>query len=518
MTKQTNKRGELLESDIWTRAIVENAVDGIITIDEKGMIEYVNPAAETIFGYSGEELAGKNVSVLMPAPHRDRHDSYIDEYKKTGVAKVIGIGRELMGLHKNGSLIPLELSVSEVWLGDRRIFTGILHDIRSRRESQEEKDRLLRDLNKRNLELTCLYRVGESIRGRELLSDVFSDVVELVPSAFLHSETTRARITFDGEIFQNHMFDSSPWSLVSPIVMAGRKRGTFEVFYLEEREVQEIGPFLQEEAEFLQTITSTLGVTLERREAEAQVIQASKLASIGELAAGVGHEINNPVNGIMNCADILIGRSEEGTKDRQFAELIRSEADRIAKIVRNLLTFSRQDREHHSPARLCDIVEVVLSLTRKKLAKSHVILLVDVPDSLPKIRCRSEQIQQVVMNLIINALHALDEQYPGMHPNKTLRLEAEPAAAKSGSFVRLTIEDHGTGIQTAHMERLFDPFFTTKGRDKGTGLGLSVSDGIIKEHEGNFSVESEYGKFTRFTVDLPLALSDEDVLNKVKEA
>ncbi len=494
----------LWESDEWTRAIVESAVDGIITIDDHGVIEYFNPAAERLFGFTAEEVQGRNVSMLMPAPYRDEHDSYLANYRNTGNAKIIGIGRELTARHKDGSVFPIELSVSEVRLDNRRFFTGIVHDITQRKQVQEEKDRLLSDLNKRNIELTCLYRVGEVIRARDVLADIFREVVKLVRPAFTYPDITRVRVTFDDDVYQTTEFSETPWRLGADIVVAGRRRGRVEVFYLEERQDFEAGSFLGEERDLIEAIARVLGETVERREAETKVIQASKLASIGELAAGVGHEINNPVNGIINCADILLKRFEAKSKEHQFAELIRSEANRIATIVRNLLMFSRQDKEHHSPARLCDVVEAVLSLTRKKMTKSHVDLQVDVPEDLPKLQCRSEQLQQVVMNLAINALHALDERFPGPDDDKILAISARETDYMGRPFLRLTIADHGAGIAPAHIDRLFDPFFTTKGRDKGTGLGLSVSDGIIKDHGGAISVESELGRFTRFHVDLPL--------------
>lgn len=494
----------LQERDAWTRAIVETAVDGIITINGYGIIEYFNPAAERLFGYKAEEVLGKNVSLLMPSPYSENHDRYLTGYRETGATKIIGIGREVVAKRKDGTIFPIELSVSEVRMGERRVFTGIVHDITRRKRAQEELDRLVRDLNKRNIEITCLYRVNESIRSREILSDIFRDVAQLVCPACLYPEVTRARVAFDGEVFVSAPFVETQWQIATDIVVAGRARGKVEVFYLEERPTLDEGPFLKGERDLIEAIASALGETVERREAEAKVIQASKLASIGELAAGVGHEINNPVNGIMNCADILIESFEKGSKNCQFAELIRSEAERIAKIVLNLLTFSRQDKDKHSPARLCDIVETVLSLSRKKIARSHVDLCVDVPEDLPRLRCRSEQLQQVVMNLLINALHALDERYPDSHPDKILAITAKPIEYKNRPFLRLTIEDHGCGIAPAHMERLFDPFFTTKGRDKGTGLGLSVSDAIVKDHGGAISVESEQDKFSEFHVDLPL--------------
>lgn len=494
----------LKERDAWTRAIVETAVDGIIAINGYGIIEYFNPAAERLFGYKSEEVLGKNVSMLMPEPHSKGHDRYLSNYREGGPARVIGIGQEAVARRKDGTLFPIELSVSEVRVGARHVFTGIIHDITERKKARGELDRLVRDLNKRNIEITCLYRVNESIRSGDVLVDIFRDVVQLVGPACLHPEIARARVTFDGEVYISAPFEETPWHIAANIVVVGRARGMVEVFYLEERPILDEGPFLKEERDLIEAIASALGETVERREAEAKVIQASKLASIGELAAGVGHEINNPVNGIMNCADILMANSEEGSKNRQFAELIRSEAERIAKIVLNLLTFARQDKERHSPARLCDIVGTVLSLSRKKIVKSHIDLRVDVPADLPKLNCRSEQLQQVLMNLLINSLHALDERYPDAHPDKILAITAQAVEYTGQTLLRLSIKDHGCGIAPAHMERLFDPFFTTKGRDKGTGLGLSVSDGIVKAHGGTISVKSEQGVFSEFLVDLPL--------------
>lgn len=477
----------------WTRAIVETAVDGVITFDLSGRIEYCNPAAERMFGYEAAEVTGKDIGLLLPLRLDQAHGHYLED----GASADAGAVREVTGTRKDGSEIPVEYSLSEVMLDERRVFTLILHDITNRRRRQEE-------LNKRNIELTCLYRVGEAIRSHELLSDVFQQVVRLVTPAFKYPEITRCRITFDGDRYVSSPFSATPRRLAADIAVEGRKRGELEVFYMEPRPDIEYGPFLREERELIDAVANALNANIERREADAKVIQASKLASIGELAAGVGHEINNPLNGIMNCADLLSEQFEDGSKGRQFADLVRSEAERIATIVRNLLTFARQEREHHSPARLCDIVEVVLSLTRKKLAKSHVHLEVDVPEDLPKVRCRSEQLQQVVMNLIINAMHALDERFSGTNPDKILRLAAEPVTEGGERYLRLTIEDHGCGIAPSHMARLFDPFFTTKGRDVGTGLGLSISNGIVRDHGGQIRVESEEGRYARFHVELPL--------------
>jgi len=304
----------------------------------------------------------------------------------------------------------------------------------------------------------------------------------------------------------------SPWEIVSEIKAGGRSRGRLHLFALDEGTVRDSEHTT--ERSLLDGVTRVLSEAIERSEAQAKVIQASKLASIGELAAGVGHEINNPVNGIINCADIILKQAQPGSSIHQFGTLIRSEAERIANIVHNLLTFSRQDKQQHSLASLGDIVTSVLSLCHKRLEKSHIQLSVDVPADLPRLYCRSEQIQQVLMNLIINAMHALDEKYPDTNSNKTMRLYARSHIVSGRQGVRITVEDCGTGMTEAHRQRMFDPFFTTKGRDKGTGLGLSISDGIVKAHNGVIECETEVGAFTRIHVDLPLRPSEPTITER----
>lgn len=488
---------------LWTLAVVETAVEGIVSIDEFGIVGYMNPAAEALFGYRRDEVTGKNVSMLMPSSYAREHDQYIANYLDTGVRKIIGIGRDVVGLRKNGTTFPMHLAVSEVWLGGRRMFTGIIHDTSHRRKAQEEKDRLLRELNRRNRELTCLYRLGEAARTIEHEGDMFQRAADLIHDAVALPAVTGTRIAFDGRAFCTEPFQETPWAVRSSIIADGRQRGQVEVFYLEEELSKETNFVLDNEQNLLDTVAELLGATIERREAEAKVIHASKLASVGELAAGVGHEINNPVNGIINCAQILMEHLDKTSKDFEFARLIHGEAERIAKIVQSLLMYSRQDKDQHSLADLTDIVGVVMSLCHKRLVKSHIELSVEVAEDLPRFRCRSEQLQQVLLNLVINATHALDERYPGPDPNKIMRITATQRKARGETFIRIVVEDHGCGIAPEHMDRIFDPFFTTKGRDTGTGLGLSVSHGIMKSHGGTIKAESKRGEYTRMILELP---------------
>ncbi len=251
-------------------------------------------------------------------------------------------------------------------------------------------------------------------------------------------------------------------------------------------------------------ITERKRLEQERSIMEAQLRHQQKLESIGTLASGVAHEINNPITGIMNYAQLIQDRLPTESPLTEFTGEIMHETQRVATIVRNLLTFARNEKQSHSPARMVDIVEAVLSLVRTVIRHDQITLNVNVPSDLPPLKCRSQQLQQVIMNVMTNARDALNERYPGHHPDKIMRVEASLFVKGGRQWIRLTVEDHGTGIAPEVRERMFDPFFTTKGRDQGTGLGLSISHGIVKEHYGELTVESELGHFTRMYVDLPV--------------
>jgi len=257
--------------------------------------------------------------------------------------------------------------------------------------------------------------------------------------------------------------------------------------------------------------------TTGRREAEqqklafdAQVRQNQKLESIGTLAGGVAHEINNPINGIMNYAQLIL---DKGGPDgplgpdspvAEYAGEIIHETERVAEIVRNLLSFARQEKQGHSPAGIADIVQATLVLIRTVIRRDQIVLEVDLEDGLPKLKCRSQQIQQVLMNLMTNGRDALNERYPAYHENKIMTITVRGFEKEGRPWIRTTVEDRGAGIKPEVRERMFDPFFTTKPREKGTGLGLSVSHGIVQDHHGELHVESEPGQYTRFHLDLPV--------------
>jgi len=179
--------------------------------------------------------------------------------------------------------------------------------------------------------------------------------------------------------------------------------------------------------------------------------------------------------------------------------------ERIARIVKHLLTFARGDREEPVTASVVDIVEPAIRMLQNELEQDGIRIEDDYPEELPPLTCRRRQIQQVLVNLLTNARDALNARYPEGDPDKLIRVSVQRLAGPGAGFVRISVENHGADIPAAVKQRLFEPFFTTKPRGIGTGLGLSVSYGIVVEHGGAMTVETEPGRFARFHVDLPIA-------------
>lgn len=255
---------------------------------------------------------------------------------------------------------------------------------------------------------------------------------------------------------------------------------------------------------FARDITDRKRLEHAKNEVEAQLRQQQKLEAIGTLAGGVAHEINNPINGIMNYAQLIQDISENDEVITSYTGEIIRETERVAIIVKNLLQFSRQEKQSHSYACIYDIINQTISLIKTVVKRDQISLVVDLDDDLPDIKCRSQQIQQVLMNLMTNARDALNEKYPDYNEDKIIRLTCSQYEADGRRWMKIVVEDHGNGIPDQMRDKIFEPFFSTKPKEIGTGLGLSISFGIVKDHHGKITIDSKEGFYTKFILDLPV--------------
>ncbi|WKZ15671.1 MAG: PAS domain-containing protein [Candidatus Jettenia caeni] len=232
--------------------------------------------------------------------------------------------------------------------------------------------------------------------------------------------------------------------------------------------------------------------------------RSKHLASLGELAASIAHEINNPITGLINCTQILINKSPEGSKEKDLAKRIMKEGDRIAKIVHNLLSFARPTcKENKEIVHVNEILSDTLVLIGTQLRKDGIKVRLDIPQRLPEIVANKHLIQQVFLNAIHNARYALNQKYSSTHENKILEILGEEIMLDNWPYVKITFYDHGTGIPVKIRNKVIESFFTTKPRGEGTGLGLSISYSIVKDHGGKLMVDSIEGKFTKLSIILP---------------
>jgi signal transduction histidine kinase/CheY-like chemotaxis protein len=249
--------------------------------------------------------------------------------------------------------------------------------------------------------------------------------------------------------------------------------------------------------------------TLQLDKAQQQVLQAAKLSSLGELVAGVTHELNNPLSTMMGYSQLLM-RKVEDEKMRRDLKKIFDEAERAAKIVQNLLSFARQDPPEKGLWDINDVVSKALEMAAYELDGADIEVTTEHSADLPPTMVDAQQLQQVFLNIVNNARQAMMEQ----EQPKKLRLKTE----KIGKRLWIEITDTGPGIPSEQLERIFDPFFTTKPKDKGTGLGLSISYGIVKAHDGDIYVKSHVGEGTTFLVGLPIqSETTEPIVEETRE-
>jgi PAS domain S-box-containing protein len=262
-------------------------------------------------------------------------------------------------------------------------------------------------------------------------------------------------------------------------------------------------PIIDEEGSVNRVIEMRTDVT-EKIKMQKESARTGQLAALGELAAGVAHEINNPITGVINYAQILANKNAAGTREHDISIRIIKEGDRIASIVSNLLSFARKNKTEKRPVHLQEVLADALALTRSQLRKESISLHINLPIDLPALVVCSQQIQQVFLNILSNARYALNRRFPGHDDQKILEISWETLEIGVLRYARITFLDNGCGIPPGIRDKIMNPFFTTKPQGEGTGLGLSISHEIIADHGGKMHIDSVEGLFTKVIIDLPI--------------
>jgi len=510
-----------ISEKIQAEAILHHSNDGVISFDDKGIIEYCNPAAERLFGYSSQEMKGRNLKILFPDHLDVPIDMWIDRFIHSGDATYIGRRIDIVGIKKDGTEVPIELSISTWKIDDRVFFSMNIHDITERKRTEEA-------LKRSEASLANAQRIAHlgnwdwDIVGNDLRwSDEIYRIFGLSPhefgatyEAFLESVHPDDR-EFVKRSVDMALYEGRPYSIDHRIVLPD---GTVRI-------VHEQAEVTYDEKGRPVRMSGTVQDITEFRRLEEELRHAQKMDAIGRLAGGIAHDFNNILTAIIGYASLLQMKMKENDPLIDYVHQIVAASERGADLTQRLLTFSRKQIGNPVP---CDLNEIVRGIERLliKLIGEDIELKTEVysPESFTHkggkgrimVMADRSQIDQVLINLVTNARDAMPSG--GLLTIRTgvERLESDyidmPGQVIRGSYAFVAVTDTGEGMDKKTMEKIFDPFFTTKEVGKGTGLGLSLVYGIVKQHKGYIDVESRPGEGTTFKVYLPLLEGD------VKEA
>ena len=464
-------------------SILDSAMDAIVTVNEDQRVLFFNEAAARMFQCPASEALGDRLDRFIPARYREVHREHIRAFGRSGVStRNMGDLGTVTGLRADGTEFPIEASVSQVSVNAKQYFTAILRDVTDRQLAAEE-----------------LRLVFESSPSGMLMVDE-QGIIVLVNSR-IEEQFGYARHELLGQPVEmliperhrrKHASDRESFLLAPQGRPMGAGRDLFGVRKNGTEFSVEIGIMPIRTTKGMRVLASIVDIT-ERKKLEERLNQTERLAELGTLASGMAHEIGTPMNVILGRAENLMRRTDDEATKHTLGIII-SQVERITRLMNQLLTFARRRPIERRPTDLKKTIEDALEVIQERLTSHHVNLEASFAGSLPAVYADSDQISQVLLNLFINAIHAMPD-------GGVLRVHV---MQKDGAL-RIIVADSGCGISEKDLPQIFKPFFTTKEVGKGTGLGLTVVHGIIQDHGGSISVQSKPGEGTAFTIDLPLA-------------
>ena len=491
---------ELKGSEARKAAILDSALDCVLTMDHEGCITEFNPAAERTFGYRRAEVVGKQLAdIVIPPSLREEHRRGLAHYLATGEARVLGRRIEMTAMRSDGSEFPVEIAITRIPLDGPPSFTGYLRDITERKKSEEELRRSAAYLAEaQKLSLTGSFGWN-----------VFSD------EHFWSDETFRifeydssSKVTLQLILERVHPQDVPLMQQAIELAGGGREidyecrllmpAGNVKTLHI-------VGHGMRDPEGRLEYIGAVQDVTQRRLSEEvlgmvrSELARVARVTSLGALTASIAHEVNQPLSGIITnastCLRMLAADPPNVEGARETAQRTIRDGNRASDVITRLRAlFSKQDAATES-VDLNEATREVIALSRSELQRSSVILREELADGLSPVTGDRVQLQQVILNLLLNASEAMigvDDRPRQM----MIRTEID-----EGDQVRLSVHDVGAGLEPQHMDKLFKAFYTTK--NGGMGIGLSVSRSIIESHRGQIWATPNEGPGATFSFSIP---------------
>ncbi len=480
---------ELRESEEKYRSLVKNVRLGVFrsTPGAIGRFLEVNPAMEEITGYSREELLRINVCDLFMNP--EERESVLEEM---ALAEG-GVTKELNFRKKDGTKIVVSDTKTPIRDKEGKIlyFDGIMEDVTERKRAEEalqaseEKLRLMFKSVTDGITVTDLNGAITEVNERTVEMHGFSSKDDLLGKSpfelIAAGDHERAKMNMRKTLEQGSVKDIEYTLLKAD---GSEFPGGLSASVLKDAAGNPLG-----------FIAITKDIT-ERKKMEEQLIVTDRLASIGELVSGIAHELNNPLTGVIGFSELLLER-DVPNEIREDIAIVHNEAMRAANVVKNLLTFARKHTPSKQLVNINSIIASVLGLRAYEQKVNNIKVVKRLASDMPEVLADSFQLQQVFLNIVINAEYFMGEAHRG----GVLLITTE----RERDIIRITFTDEGPGIREENLGHIFDPFFTTKEVGKGTGLGLSICHGIITEHGGRIYARSEIGKGASFIIELPIS-------------
>lgn len=481
---------ELRNEEMRFRGLLEAAPDAMVIVDETGSLTLVNGQTERLFGYDRQEMLGQPVEMLVPEDFRSRHVELRNQFFQQPSSRPMGRELELNGIRKDGSEFPVEISLSPVQTPRGLLVTAAVRDVTLQKQAIE----LLRKSEQRLAEAQRIGHIGswewDITTNTTTWSDELYRLFDPDPEHFTPSM----------EAFVERVAPEDRQAVEDAIQATLDRNEPFKVEYRISRDDGVrfhacIAEVVRDDTGQPLRFSGTVEDVTVRRNLETSLRRTERLASLGTLAAGIAHEINNPMSAAWTAAETaksVIDQPDKADIVEESLDAIGSAVQRCRVIIENVLRFSRRGSSQKTLADLNAVVRDAVETTAHFVQQHDSILNAEYARDLPQVLLNAVEIEQVLVNLIRNAVQS----------GKGTEVSVSSGRVSDEVFVR--IRDNGRGIPSEYLERVFDPFFTQFDSSDGTGLGLAISHGIVADHDGSIDIESQVGQGSTFTMRLPI--------------